>query len=699
MKKIIGKVILTVFIAISSFWGMQENTFATGISQETLSEDAEVLASGQCGDDLNWVLTVDGDMTISGAGKMWDFRNDASWYDYHECPWGNYKEQIKRVCFNDGITQIGADAFAECSNLENVIFSDTITYIGAFAFFYCTSLEDFVFPQNLTTIEESAFAYCETLKAVSIPDSVNFLGASSFRYNTNLTYAYIGGKAEEETYIFGSGIFSRCTSLESIMVSPDNSALKSVDGVLFYKAEPMLVQYPSGKKDKIYHIPEGTETILSFAIDNALYLEELIIPEGVLCIGAKDINAGNAITDCPKLKYLILPSTLQIFRGELTADFPSLCYVENKSDIKIPLVNIAGDCCMKWVDESRNPIFELGKGVIYIESLRWESDGLVYYYKGEIDTEYTGIRSDAGQVDIEWLVENGYVTGQYNGLYYENGIWYYIQESARHYDYTGSYEYDGSVWYIENGIVDTDYTGSCLYGDEDMSWCIIKDGKLDTTYTGMYNCKGEWVYINKGRQDRSYLGMAKNQYGVWFINGGILDRTYTGMYVYNGKWIYVNKGKFDTTYTGMAKNQYGWWYMKNGQLDKSYTGMAKNQYGWWYMKNGQLDKSYTGMAKNQYGWWYMKNGKLDTTYTGMAKNQYGWWYMKNGQLDKSYTGMAKNQYGWWYIKKGQLDKSYTGLASNKYGTWYMKNGKLDTTYSSKITFNGKTYTIKNGKVV
>jgi len=111
MKKTVWKKILISFFMIVSFCAMQENVFATEIGQEALAEDAEVLASGQCGDNLNWLLTTDGDMTISGIGEMWDFRDGAERYDFHECPWANYKAQIISVCFEDGITKIGADAF------------------------------------------------------------------------------------------------------------------------------------------------------------------------------------------------------------------------------------------------------------------------------------------------------------------------------------------------------------------------------------------------------------------------------------------------------------------------------------------------------------------------------------------------------------------------------------------------------------
>lgn len=44
------------------------------------------------------------------------------------------------------------------------------------------------------------------------------------------------------------------------------------------------------------------------------------------------------------------------------------------------------------------------------------------------------------------------------------------------------------------------------------------------------------------------------------------------MLVYNGKWIYVMNGKFNIAYTGIAKNEYGKWYMQNGVLDRTFSG-------------------------------------------------------------------------------------------------------------------------------
>ena len=167
----------------------------------------------------------------------------------------------------------------------------------------------------------------------------------------------------------------------------------------------------------------------------------------------------------------------------------------------------------------------------------------------------------------------------------------------------------------------------------------------------------------------------------------------------DGKWQYFGSdGDVDTSYKGLAKNEYGWWYVENGEIDFSFTGMAKNQYGWFYAKNGKLDTTYTGLADNAYGTWYLKNGKLDLTFTGMAKDGKGWHYVQKGKVDNSYTGMAKNAYGWWYFKNGRIDYSYKGLAKNDYGWWYIENGTINFKYNGNAQNAFGYWVVTNGKV-
>ena len=114
-----------------------EETEATE-STYALMEDSDVVASGTCGadgDNLTWVLTGDGTLTISGSGKMKDYSYSDQNGTYHtNAPWGTSWNQITTVVMEPGVTSIGRYAFYGCSSLTSVTIPEGVTNIGEHAF-------------------------------------------------------------------------------------------------------------------------------------------------------------------------------------------------------------------------------------------------------------------------------------------------------------------------------------------------------------------------------------------------------------------------------------------------------------------------------------------------------------------------------------------------------------------------------------
>ena len=75
-----------------------------------------------CGTDATWTFE-DGVLTISGTGAMTD-DSDAS-----PAPWNDYKDSIQKVVITSGITQIGANAFAGCSQLRLLVIPTSVTLL------------------------------------------------------------------------------------------------------------------------------------------------------------------------------------------------------------------------------------------------------------------------------------------------------------------------------------------------------------------------------------------------------------------------------------------------------------------------------------------------------------------------------------------------------------------------------------------
>ena len=108
--------------------------------------------SGTCGDNLQWKLTDEGVLTITGTGKMKDWK-------YNYSPWYAYKS-VKQVIIGDGVTTIGSSAFSGCSSLTSLTIPNSVTDIGSSAFSGCSSLTSVTIGNSVTTIGYYAFSGC-----------------------------------------------------------------------------------------------------------------------------------------------------------------------------------------------------------------------------------------------------------------------------------------------------------------------------------------------------------------------------------------------------------------------------------------------------------------------------------------------------------------------------------------------------------
>ena len=82
------------------------------------------------------------------------------------------------------LTEIGSDAFRQCSSLgSSISLPSSLEIIGASAFYNCTSLTgNLTIPAGVETIEASTFYYCSNLSSVTIGENVRSIGSSAFRY-------------------------------------------------------------------------------------------------------------------------------------------------------------------------------------------------------------------------------------------------------------------------------------------------------------------------------------------------------------------------------------------------------------------------------------------------------------------------------------------------------------------------------------
>ena len=189
---------------------------------------AATVASGKCGDSAAWKLDAEGTLTISGTGRMYDYEWPAD-RGGTTPPWlaNKYRDSIRALRVEQGITYIGRCAFDSCGNLSDVTLPTSLRIIGPWAFNDCTALRSIQLPEGLTTIKEDAFKAaglvsitfpstlrelrncafmnCEKLQSLRLPEGLTTIGVWAFYCNPNISSIYIPASVTtigEEAFIY-----------------------------------------------------------------------------------------------------------------------------------------------------------------------------------------------------------------------------------------------------------------------------------------------------------------------------------------------------------------------------------------------------------------------------------------------------------------------------------------------------------------
>jgi hypothetical protein len=236
------------------------------------------------------------------------------------------KENVFSGCSNlssiiipSNVTSIGNKAFDKCNSLRSVIIEDcgedlSMGYsvkMGSWTsegkgLFYDCPIDTLYLGRDLAYSSDknsgySPFANNESVRSVTISDSVTNINEYLFHDCKELKEITIGNQVKS----MGSGAFYGCDKLNKVFIS----SLFSWCNITFdlNSSNPLShakTLYLNGQPITDLKVPDGVETIKSFAFYGCSELESIYIPRSVKQIG------NNVFTNCTNVKSLIIEDGL-----------------------------------------------------------------------------------------------------------------------------------------------------------------------------------------------------------------------------------------------------------------------------------------------------------------------------------------------------------------------------------------------------
>ncbi len=306
--------ILIVLALVLQLMPLPAGTWAGVFPAASTSRAAASTSGKNEAGNIFWSLTSEGSgykLTLTGSGKMGDYsrKNYEERPNYPSdyrtsAPWGYYADQIQSVSIGEGITDVSAYAFYQCSSISTVTIPSTVTEIGSNAFYSCYSIKSIILPTGLKSIKNEAFRGCGSLEGITLPEGLENIGSSAFQSTfkdagvdtvvipdtvTSLgSSAFSGANIRQITVpasvkTIASGVFQNCKMLTKAVVS---EGITSV-GTSAFSGSGFLTDLT---------LPENSLTSIGDGAFNSTGLSSVTIPASVTSIGVNPFVGGSLQT-------------------------------------------------------------------------------------------------------------------------------------------------------------------------------------------------------------------------------------------------------------------------------------------------------------------------------------------------------------------------------------------------------------------
>ena len=180
----------------------------------------------------------------------------------------------RSVTLSEGIEEVGPNAFS----------LDTWPLVSdaeGNAQYYNDPLESVSLPSTLKLLDWYAFCGCTSLKHVEMKEGLDSIGRGVFTYCLSLEDCHLPASLRAMGYGHGN-----LYSMQAFSTAQGSENIVAKDGVLFSDGGKTLLQYPAGKPDTTYEVPDGTVKLSEWSFEAVQTLESLVLPTSVEEIGS-----------------------------------------------------------------------------------------------------------------------------------------------------------------------------------------------------------------------------------------------------------------------------------------------------------------------------------------------------------------------------------------------------------------------------
>jgi len=254
-------------------------------------------------------------------------------------------------------------ANAYYSSIDGVLLSKTQNTL----FQYPIGKRDvsYTVPSTVTSIQANAFALNPFDQNVILPNGLLSIGTYAFDENTGITSITIPASLTT----FGNYPFLGASNLTAINVDSANTVVKSLSGVVYSKDGTQLIEYPDGKTDTNFVIPNGVTTVLAQWVWTNPFLINVTVPSTVTTIGSGYLQSRTS-----KLSYLIFSgnSSLTSLSGAYAATV-IYCGTNNSAiSTHVTTLSLVKKCetaAPAFTLSNSKDVVEVGKNIIGFASI------------------------------------------------------------------------------------------------------------------------------------------------------------------------------------------------------------------------------------------------------------------------------------------------------------------------------------------